>query len=161
MYEWRIDKWRCKNLEVCTEKGWGISWGTETVEHLWDKCPQEEKEKEKMRHPLAFHAEGKNNSLKNRRVGDKILKMDDGTQQCTKVLRNVKKDEGHLISQGVGGIEANKTSTNPTFRHLLCPLLRLLDCNYWYHSAGNMRVARCRQILIFFLFYIFICHLMF
>ena len=26
MYEWRIDKWRCKNLEVCTEKGWGISW---------------------------------------------------------------------------------------------------------------------------------------
>ena len=33
--------------------------GTEAVEHLWDKCPQEEKEK-KMRHPLAFHAEGKN-----------------------------------------------------------------------------------------------------
>ena len=66
MYEWRIDKWRCKNLEVCTEKGWGISWGTETVEHLWDKCPQEEKEKEKekMRHPLAFHAEGKKSAQK-------------------------------------------------------------------------------------------------
>ena len=29
--------------------------GTEVVEHLWDKCPQE-----KMGHPLAFHAEGKN-----------------------------------------------------------------------------------------------------
>ena len=34
--------------------------GTEAVEHLWDKCPQEEeKEEEKMRHPLSFHAEGK------------------------------------------------------------------------------------------------------
>ena len=31
--------------------------GTEVVEHPWDKCPQEEEEKEKkMRHPLAFYS---------------------------------------------------------------------------------------------------------
>ena len=41
-----------EDSELCTEKG------TEVVEHPWDKCPQEKENK--MRHPLAFHAEGKN-----------------------------------------------------------------------------------------------------
>ena len=34
------------------------------LENIRDKCPQEKKKEEKMRHPLAFHAEGKKPAMR-------------------------------------------------------------------------------------------------